>query len=121
MTATLGVPSVSIGFTYHRPSLLGEMEDGELLDLDGGVITFRPVQEVRPYFGVYKVTISETLPRIYHLSFTKSLVKERMWTDWFALNPDVVFWVCGIRFRLVSMQTKGRRVTYVADGWEGTR
>lgn len=80
------------------PSLIGSLSNGDLLDLDGGVITFEPNQQLQWSMNSARVQDGR---HVYHLTFTKR--SGSPWIKWFNENADARFKIGGLTFVIDSV------------------
>ena len=116
MTTT---PAIPLLFSYvaKRPSLVGILDDGQFIDLDGAKIEWHPYQDISHSMD-HSIRISDMYPQVYTLTFTKSL--KDPWVKWWTENLDVRFRVWHVVFRLESAETPKTKVRYLATGFMST-
>ncbi len=112
--------------TPYDPSLVGILDDGNLINLDGGQIEWHPNQQIVQESSYEEMVVSGYRPLTVHdgrytytLRFSKPLGDP--WTLWFDANPDVRFRVGKVTFRLCSVcHALSGRWLYEADGYQST-
>ncbi len=99
----------------RHPNLIGVLDNGDLIDLDGGTIELYPNQVLQSTsFGDKSLSVQDGRHE-YTLRFTKTVGRDDEWIRWFVAN-DLPFVVAGIRFRLTSWNHEGAVASYVAEG-----
>lgn len=84
-----------IYFATDYPSLIGQLESGELINLDGGKIELNVNDRVRWVLGK---PIIESGRQSYSIQFYKG--EYSPWNEWFSTHEDIRFKVGGIWFKL---------------------
>lgn len=106
------LPRIDWGFLCKEPTLIGVATNGDLVNLDGGVIRWQPSGRISFSMDRGKKPEVQMGRDFYSLTFSKP--NRSPWNAWFEENPDLRFKIGEVRFAITSMAKGARQTKYVA-------